>query len=140
MHPHVGVSFVTPARELLWKVSSGPRSEMVARLCFRTFCSNMNCGHLWHDFRKSVLRRLIVCYNHSFRFLMEFNRNCSASGMFVSNCVPCFMEMWRKYIYGFTQRLANSDNAIVAAIVSSCRLSSNFWRRWDSLLYTAPEL
>ena len=32
MHPHFGVSFVTPARELLWKVSSGPRSEKVARL------------------------------------------------------------------------------------------------------------
>ena len=33
MHPHFGFSFVTPARELLWKVSSGPRSEKVARLC-----------------------------------------------------------------------------------------------------------
>ena len=107
-------------------------SPSVKATLFRTFCSNMYCGHLWHDFRKSVLRRLIVGYNHSFRFLMKFNRNCSASGMFVSNCVPCFMEMWRKYIYGFTQRLANSDNAIVAVIVSSCRLSSNFWRRWDS--------
>ena len=56
------------------------------------------CGHLWHDFRKSALRRLIVGYNHSFRFLMKFYRNCSASGMFVSNCVPSFMEMWRKYM------------------------------------------
>ena len=32
MHPHFGFSFVSPARELLWKVSSGPRSEKVARL------------------------------------------------------------------------------------------------------------
>ena len=53
----------------------------------------------WHDFRKSALRKLIVGYNHSFRFLMKFHRNCSASGMFVSNCVPSFMEMWRIYIY-----------------------------------------
>ena len=44
----------------------------------------MYCGHLWHDFRKSALRKLIVGYNHSFRFLMKFHRNCSASGMFVS--------------------------------------------------------
>ena len=35
MHPHFGFSFVTPARELLWKVSSGPRSEKVARLWVR---------------------------------------------------------------------------------------------------------
>ena len=35
MQPHFGFSFVTPARELLWKLSSGPRSEKVARLCFK---------------------------------------------------------------------------------------------------------
>ena len=35
MHPPFWFSFVTPARELLWKVSSGPRSEKVARLCPR---------------------------------------------------------------------------------------------------------
>ena len=74
-------------------------SPSVKATLFRTFCSNMYCGHLWHDFRKSALRKLIVGYNHSFRFLMKFHRNCSASGMFVSNCVPSFMEMWRKYIY-----------------------------------------
>ena len=34
------------------------------------------------------------------------------------------------------QRLTNSDNAIVAATVSSCRISSNFWKRWDCILYT----
>ena len=67
---------------------------------------------------------------------MKFHRNCSASGMFVFNCVPSFMEMWRKYIYDFTQRLTNSDNAIVAATVSSCRMSSNFWKRWYCVLYT----
>ena len=35
---------------------------------------------------------------------MKFHRNCSASSMFVSNDVPSFMEMWRKYIYGFNQQ------------------------------------
>ena len=35
MHPHFGLSLVTPARELLWKVSSGPSSGKVARLCAR---------------------------------------------------------------------------------------------------------
>ena len=110
-------------------------SPSVKATLFRTFCSNMYCGHLWHDFRKSALRKLIVGYIHSFRFLMKFHRNYSASGMFVSNCVPSFMEMWRKYICDFTQRLSNSDNAIVAATVSSCRISSNFWKRWDGILY-----
>ena len=43
-------------------------SPSVKATLFRTFCSNMYCGHLWHDFRKRALRRLIVGY-HSFRFL-----------------------------------------------------------------------
>ena len=114
-------------------------SPSVKATLFRTVCSNMYCGHIWHDFRKSALRKSIVGYNHSFRLLIKFHRNCSASGMFVSNCVPSFMEIGRKYIYHFTPRLTNSDNAIVAATVSSCRISSNFWKRWDCILCTASE-
>ena len=64
---------------------------------------------------------------------MKYHHNC----MYVFNGVPSFMEMWRKYIYGFTQRLTNSDNAIVAATVSSCRISPNFWKDWACILYMA---
>ena len=32
---------------------------------------------------------------------MNYPRNCSASGMFVFNNIPSFMELWRNYIYGF---------------------------------------
>ena len=46
---------------------------------------------------------------------MNYPRNCSASGMFVFNDIPSFMELWRNYIYGFMQRLINSDNSVVAA-------------------------
>ena len=38
---------------------------------------------------------------------MTYHRNCSASGMFVFNSIPSFMELWRNYIYGFMQRLNN---------------------------------
>ena len=98
---------------------------------------------------------------------MTFHRsNCSASGMFVFNGVSSFMEMWRINIDSFTQRLTNSDNAIVAATFPSCRrqksvkrfersnsldtvlyknylfrikLSSHFLKRWDCILYTASD-
>ena len=68
--------------------------------------------------------------------IMNYHRNCSASGMFVFNSIPSFMELWRNYIYGFMQRLNNSDNTVVATTVSSCRMSSAMWRRWESILYT----
>ena len=67
---------------------------------------------------------------------MNYPRNCSASGMFVFNNIPSFMELWHNYIDGFMQRLINSDNSVVAANVSPCRLSSALWRRWESVLYS----
>ena len=48
------------------------------------------------------------------------------------------MEMWRKYIYGYKQRLTKSNNAIVAATVSACRLSSNFFGNSGIVLFTLP--
>ena len=111
-------------------------SPVVKATLFRTFCSNMYCSQLWRDFKSCSIRKLIVGYNHSFRYIMNYHRNCSASGMFVFNSIPSFMELWRNYIYGFMQRLNNSDNKVVAATVSSCRLSSAMWRRWESILYT----
>ena len=50
--------------------------------------------------------------------------------------IPSFMELWRNYMYGFMQRFINSDNSVVAATVSACRMSSALWRRWESVLYT----
>ena len=71
---------------------------------------------------------------------MNYPRNCSASGMFVFNNIPSFMELWRNYIYGFMQRLINSDNSVVAATSCFfCRLSSALWRRWESVLYSCPQ-
>ena len=114
-------------------------SPVMKATLFRTFCSNMYCSQLWRDFRSGSIRQLIVGYNHSFRYIMNYPRNCSASGMFVSNNIPSFMELSRNYIYGFMQRLINSENSVVAATVSSCRLSSSLWRLWESVLYSCPQ-
>ena len=40
-----------------------PCLPSVKATLFRTLCSNMYCGHLWHDFRNSALRKLVVDYN-----------------------------------------------------------------------------
>ena len=73
-------------------------SPVVKATLFRTFCSNMYCSQLWRDYKSSSIKQLIVGYNHSFRFIMNYHRNCSASGMFVFNSIPSFMELWRNYI------------------------------------------
>ena len=80
-------------------------SPVVKATLFRTVCSNMYCSQLWRDFKSCSIRKLIVGYNHSFRYIMNYHRNCSASGMFVFNSIPSFMELWRNYmVYAATQQ------------------------------------
>ena len=123
--PYIDFSMCSPVGEI------HPIQNVLQQHVDRVYCSQ-----LWRDYKSSSIKQLIVGYNHSFRFIMNYHRNCSASGMFVFNSIPSFMELWRNYIYGFMQRFNNSDNTIVAATVSSCRLSSAMWRRWESILYT----
>ena len=94
---------------------------------------------LEHIKKKCEFKKNSLGHIHSFRFFMKFHCNCSASGMYVFNSVPSFMEMWRTSIYGFTQCLLNSDNAIVSAAVSAGRISSNFWKGWACILYMASQ-
>ena len=105
---------------------------------FKAFCCNMYCSHLWCDYKNNTLRRLIVGYNHSFRIIMNYPRHCSASGMFVSNGIPSFNELWRKSIYGFSQRVDNSLNKVVNTVSNSTFLSSQLRKHWRSVLYVLP--
>ena len=105
---------------------------------FKAFCCNMYCSHLWCDYKNDTLRRLIVGYNHSFRIIMNYPRHCSASGMFVSNGIPSFNELWRKSIYGFSQRVDNSLNKVVNTVSNSTFLSSQLRKHWRSVLYVLP--
>ena len=73
-------------------------SPVVKAILFRTFCSNMYCSQLRRDFMACSIRQLIVGYNHSFRYIMNYPCNCSASGMFVFNNISSFMELWGNYI------------------------------------------
>ena len=102
---------------------------------FKAFCCNMYCSHLWCDYKNDTLRRLIVGYNHSFRIIMNYPRHCSASGMFVSNGILSFNELWRKSSYGFRQRVDNSLNKVVNTVSNSTLLSSQLRKHWRSVLY-----
>ena len=63
-------------------------------------------------------------YNHSFRIIMKYPWHCNASGMFVFNNVPSVIELWRKSIYDFKQRVDNSLNKVVNTVANTSLLSS----------------
>ena len=102
---------------------------------FAAICIVPICGVI---IKNDTLRRLIVGYNHSFRIIMNYPRHCSASGMFVSNGIPSFNELWRKSIYGFSQRVDNSLNKVVNTVSNSTFLSSQLRKHWRSVLYVLP--
>ena len=55
--------------------------------------------------------------------------------MFVFNDVPSFIELWRKSIYGFKQRVDNSLNKVVNTIANTSLLSSKLRKHWRTVLY-----
>ena len=66
---------------------------------FRTFCTNMYCSQLWYSFKRKSLNTLCVAYNNAFRICMGLPRDCSASGMFVTQSIPTFEALRRNMVF-----------------------------------------
>ena len=80
---------------------------------FKTLCCSMYCWQIWIQYKKDTFRKLQVGYNHAFRRMMQYDRICSASGVFVSNNVMSFNAVWRKGLYKFKQHVTKSSNIVV---------------------------
>ena len=58
------------------------------------------------------------------------------SEMFVNLNIHSFDEMLRIFTFGFMSRVIVSNNLLISNIYNStCRLYSNIWSWWDSLLH-----
>ena len=103
---------------------------------FRTYCINMYCSHLWWTYSKTCMNNIRVAYNNAFRILMGFQRDCSASGMFVSNDIHTFDALRRKLIYKFSVRLHSSDNSLTLVTRNSdAFLYSTFHAIYRNVMY-----
>ena len=65
------------------------------------------------------IHKLKVAYNNVFWMLLRLLKYCSASTMFVENCVPNSEAVIRNLVYKFMLRLDASDNKLVNAIMTS---------------------
>ena len=109
-------------------------SNDVKTLLFKTYCTCLYTAHLWITYSVQIMNKFIVCYNNAFRWLMGYPKFCSASGMFVVNCVPSFGELRRRLVFNFMQRLVHSSNDLVTQLCD-IQWCSPFWRKWDGLLF-----
>ena len=74
-------------------------------------------------------------YNNSMRRFMKLPWRNSHSKMFVNLNIRSFDEVLQIFTFGFMSRVTVSNNLLISNIyISSCRLYSNIWTWWDSLL------
>ena len=106
-------------------------TESVKTCLFRSYCSSLYTCQLWTSYKVESLRKMCVAYNNVFRLLCNEPRNCSASHMFVSRCLPTCKMLIRKSIYRFMKTTLNSTNDILYNIVNSDTIYASYiWQHW----------
>ena len=106
-------------------------------LLFKSFCTNIYCSELWWQYNISNYKKIKVAYNNSLRYLLNYRRDCSASGMFLENNIDSFDVVRRKSVYRFINRIYDSDNTILKNLTNNILTfySSSGVCEWYRLLY-----
>ena len=104
---------------------------------FRSYCTSFYTSQLWFNYTKKAMQKLLVAYNNSFRILMKYPWDCSASGMFARHCLPSGQAILRKLNFKFMRRLDACKNSLIMAVNQSDRQwLSNIRKHWLKSLYT----
>jgi hypothetical protein len=103
---------------------------------FQAYCTNIYCASLLSCYNSLTYQKLKVAYNNAFRYLFKYDRRCSASAMFVTNNVPTFDCLMRKFVFDFKLRAQESTNLLVNTVFN-CHILQNgaLHNRWFNLLY-----
>ena len=67
---------------------------------FHAYCCTTYCCQLWVNFNKGCYLKATVAYNNMHRWILEYSRRDSASGMLVNNVIDTYDALLRKNIYG----------------------------------------
>ena len=111
-------------------------SDEVKCQLFKTYCSSFYCCQLWSDFNMESSRRLRVAYNRIFRILMKLEKRISMSTTFIEHHVLHSDVIQRKAMFSCMDRISNSDNVILQAIVNSSHyFNSSIFKRWSRNLF-----
>jgi len=111
-------------------------SQPVKLRLFQAYCTNFYCAHLWSSYNGQVFNKLKVAYNNAFRYLLHYDKCCSASHMFVTNNTLCLEGILRKSIYDFKERISCSANVLIITLVSNSTLqNSAMCKKWFHSLY-----
>ena len=111
-------------------------SDSVKVTLFKSYCSSLYTCELWCRHTETKLRKISVAYHGVLKKFLNYPRSTSNSLLCLVYEVPSFQELVRKYVYGFMQRLKDSDNVLLFNLLNSSLFSSStLSRRWFSLLH-----
>jgi len=86
-----------------------------------SYCLNLYCSELWHDYSMSSIFKLRVAYNDVFRNLLGYGRRDSASSMFAINAINTYEAPMCKAYLTFRH-----TNNIVTCINTNTWLRHNY--------------
>ena len=99
------------------------------------YCACFYCPFLWIHYKKSNYSKLRVAFNNVYRRILKLPSRSSASTMYVVNNIDSLEVLVRKRIFGFMERLNNSDNTIIKCIINAWILRFDIWSPWNDLLF-----
>lgn len=111
-------------------------STDVKCLLFKSYCTNFYSDSLWWSYSDVGYNRVKTAYNNSFRYLLNLNKSCSASGMFFNNNIDSFQVLRRKSLNRFRKRLLICKNCIVESLCNCYNFyCSSFMIECRKILY-----
>ena len=102
---------------------------------FKTFCSNMYCGHLWSYYFSYSYSKIRVAFKQIYRCLMKLDRSSISQSRLIYD-IDNFGIIIRKAGYKFTERLMKSENTVIGAIINAIFFQcSTTLRRWYTFFF-----
>ena len=103
---------------------------------FKTYFNSFYGITLWSQYKTVSRKKIVTAYKQVFRKLMHIVMPQGTSTKMVALSIDPFEVIERKMIYGFMNRINNSENCIVKCISNSeFYMSSQLYINWSDMLY-----
>ena len=108
---------------------------VVKLLLIKNYCTYLDCGYMWSDYRKTTYSKLRVAFNNVYRRVLGLSYRSSACTLYTTHNINKMEALLMRSIYNFIERLMDSSNMIINTLMNSLYIRFNIWEFWNSKLY-----
>lgn len=104
---------------------------------FRVFCSNIYCSHLWWNYMKQSMTKIVTSYHNVLKLFIGISKFESTSLACTIFNVPSCASLLRKMCFRFSERLRLSENGIILSLEQcSLKFTSRIRVYWMKSLFS----